>query len=353
MTRFAIPKLFRTIVFSLLPLVVLLLAVEITLRVASVDVNSTSRQFPINQDINFPDVYNLDRDLFWRFRPGRDVSSKRYSAVTYHINSMGFRGKEPRMDGEDLIVALGNSCTFGWAVREEYIWTTKLEHSLNESRTNESFQVINAGVPGYSSHQGRILCSDLVRNLKPQYLLIMYGWNDHWTAGTGGVDRDVEMPHRYALKAINLLAPLKSFQLLRKLADNTSEQSPEVTINTLEGARRVPIEQFRENLSAIVDSARKYSAVPILIVPPISPLSVTTRELQSIHREYQQIIREVAHSLDVRCVDLQPAFDSAGNLFTDKNDPVHFGVEGHELVATKLREAIKTAENKRDSAFSR
>jgi lysophospholipase L1-like esterase len=353
MVLLKISKTARALLFSLLPLTVLFLAVEITLRVASVDLLSTSGLFPINKDINFLDVYDLDHELFWRFRPDRDVSSARYSALTYHINKLGFRGDEPHKDGSRRIVALGNSCTFGWSVRQEYVWTTKLDQMLNAESGGKAWEVINAGVPGYSSHQGRILCSKLLENLKPQILLIMFGWNDHWTAGSAGIDREVEMPHPIALKAINMLAPFKTFHLMRKMALGTEEPSPDVTINTLAGARRVPTDQFRENLNAIIDSALNYSATPILVVPPIAPDTVTTRELQSIHRAYQQIICEVANSRKVECVDLQPAFDSTGNLFTAPTDHVHFGVEGHYLVAKTLADRIESKENTFDSALNR
>ncbi|MEK7775263.1 MAG: GDSL-type esterase/lipase family protein, partial [Candidatus Zixiibacteriota bacterium] len=219
----------RTLLFSLLPLAVLLLAVEIGVRVASIDVRTKSRQFPINKDINFPEIYRLDHDLFWQFRPNQEISSQVFSAVTYRINSSGLRGEEPKPDAACRIVALGNSCTFGWAVREQYIWTTALESMLNETQGTAKYDVINAGVPGYSSHQGRILCSRLLSEMKPQYLCIMFGWNDHWTAGDGGVDMDIQMPSSLTLTVLNALTPLKSFQFIRKLASTSEFPAPEIT----------------------------------------------------------------------------------------------------------------------------
>ena len=343
----------RTLLFSLLPLAVLLLAIEIGVRVASIDVRSKSRQFPINQDIDFPEIYKLDYGLFWRFRPNQEIASKVFSVATYRINSRGFRGDEPRPDAACRIVALGNSCSFGWAVREQYIWTTVLESMLNETQNGTDYDVINAGVPGYSSHQGRILCSELLSDLKPQYLCIMFGWNDHWTAGDAGADRDIQMPSSFTLSVLNVLMPFKSFQLFQKLAETSDEPARDITINTIDGARRVPIEQFRENLDDLVDSAQAYGATPLLIIPPIAPESVTTSALQRLHRQYEQIIREVAEARKVTCVDLQSAFDSTGDLFPGKQDPVHFGVEGHRLVAGILYDVITEMRKGSDSTSFR
>jgi len=335
-------RMWFAITFSFLPLAVLLLAIEIGVRVASVDVHTRSKTFPINKDVNFPEIYLLDHDLFWRFRPNRDISSQLFSAVTYHINSYGFRGNQPRPHAGCRVLAIGNSCTFGWAVREQYIWTTLLDSILNAEGDSAKYNhVVNAGVPGYSSHQGRILCSQLLHEFKPQYLCIMFGWNDHWTAGEGGSDRDIRMPNSFILGLVNELSLFRSVQLIRKLASPADNTSPMITINTVEGARRVPIEQFRENLNNMVDSAKVYGAAPLLIVPPIAPGSVTSPLLLELHLQYEQVIREVASARGVTCVDLQPAFDSAGNLFPDKYDHVHFGAEGHRLAAQMIYDAIR------------
>ena len=52
------------------------------------------------------------------------------------------------------------------------------------------YEVINAGIPGYTSLQGeRFLKSDLLK-LEPDIVPIMFAWNDHWAAASGIADKD-------------------------------------------------------------------------------------------------------------------------------------------------------------------
>ncbi len=105
------------LIASVLSLVVFILVSEGMLRLLDLDLYSKGKTFPLNRDIDFPEIYQKDADLFWRFRPDFDTESKQFSYLSYHINSSGMRGTDIAEKGDAYrILALGNSCTCGWGI---------------------------------------------------------------------------------------------------------------------------------------------------------------------------------------------------------------------------------------------
>src|SRR6266540_2838391 len=75
-----------------------------------------------------------------------------WQGITVDINSHGLRGPETSYEKSPAtfrILNLGDSIAMGWGVREETTYGRQLESLLNENG-NQNFEVINAGVPGWS-----------------------------------------------------------------------------------------------------------------------------------------------------------------------------------------------------------
>ncbi|MCH7878168.1 MAG: SGNH/GDSL hydrolase family protein [candidate division Zixibacteria bacterium] len=324
--------------YSAIALALMLGAAEISLRTLSLDLYTENDFFQLNRDINFTGVYDKDRRLFWKLKKSADINSKRFSSISYQTNERGFRG--PHIPGKSdifRIAALGNSCTFGWAVPYREIFTTQLEVLLN------NIQVINCGSPGYSSHQGKILTADLLETLMPDMLLIMFGWNDHWPASQNLQDKHQEMPAQWLLDIQNTLSGLEIYKAVRKLSLTIFRpDSPPASFSQISGPRRVGIIDFESNLAEIIKQARAAQAVPVLLSPPIASLAnyfpgVTKAPFHRLHAEYQLAIRRVAERAGVLFVDLQPPFDRRNDLYDNpRDDPVHFNAAGHLLAAREI-----------------
>lgn len=101
--------------------------------------------------------------------------------VQLSINSLGFRGAEftkHKPTGVIRIACLGASTTFcAEASSNDMAWPAQLERLLNE-RHGERFQVINAGVPGYSTDQSAINLRERVLPLDPDLVIVYHGNND-------------------------------------------------------------------------------------------------------------------------------------------------------------------------------
>jgi lysophospholipase L1-like esterase len=117
------------------------------------------------------------------------VPGIRFSSGTsrVEVNSFGFRGPEfsmPKPAGLFRIFALGESTTFGWkeVASHEQAWPALLEAKLRRAHPGRAIEVINAGVPGYTSIEQRINFMLRISKLEPDAILIYHGNNDlNWS----------------------------------------------------------------------------------------------------------------------------------------------------------------------------
>jgi len=101
-----------------------------------------------------------------------------YNSV--ELNSKGLRDHEvdfKKPPGDNRILALGDSVTFGWGVDQGETFSDRLEPLLREL-TNQHWEVINAGVNGYNSQQeATYLRLDGLR-FDPDIVILVYVSND-------------------------------------------------------------------------------------------------------------------------------------------------------------------------------
>src|SRR5439155_5879125 len=102
------------------------------------------------------------------------------------LNAHGFRADEydaATPAGTIRIACIGDSWTFGMNVNQDQTYPSRLAARLRELYPGSRFEVLNFGVLGYSSFQGRQLLETRVLDLKPDILAIGFGMNDSDVAG--------------------------------------------------------------------------------------------------------------------------------------------------------------------------
>ena len=98
--------------------------------------------------------FELDPDLIYRLRRANVVTWSTAEFVeTSHTNALGLRGGElgGKRIGEQRILALGDSFTYGHGVQDDETYPAVLERRLRARGHDVTVQ--NAGVPGYSTDQ--------------------------------------------------------------------------------------------------------------------------------------------------------------------------------------------------------
>ena len=320
-----------------------LVVVELVLGFYEEELYSESKFFPMAGDRDFYKVFERDADRFWRFRPDSKTISKSYKGLEYALNSSGFRGPEVFQNNPDYrILALGNSCTFGWGISLQYTWTEKLKKKLDNRYRNSKHEVINAGVPGYTSFQGKKYLFDELTALEADAVIITFGWNDHWAGIDGKPDSEHKMPNQALLGIQNLLNRTNLYRFMRKIILGFTFEPETLPFDQVPGLRRVPRSEFVSNLTEMIDTLNQHGIQPLLVVPPAaSPEGYFGGQkfnLHILHEAYQEDIRLVATQTGTPVVDLQPLFDQYKNLFPV--DPIHYNVQGTELASRAIFEAI-------------
>jgi hypothetical protein len=115
----------------------------------------------------------------------RDVEPERHFFVSYRFNGLGFRGPDyaiPAPPGTFRILALGDSITQGVGVHEQDTFVAQLESRLNAAAVARGepirYEVVNAGVSGYSTQEERASYELFSSPYMPQVVLLTVVLND-------------------------------------------------------------------------------------------------------------------------------------------------------------------------------
>lgn len=315
------------------------MSLEVGLRVAGFEFTGipTHVQFGANiEDGLQRNVLEEDPLLFWRARWGPDTAS--------FLEGCGAlqRGQAARAVGgnpgaEPLVVALGDSCTlFG-----KPPYSRRLEELLRARLPRA--RVLNAGVPGYSSLQGRRWFTDEIAALEPDWVTVYFGWNDHWLSYQ--VPDDAVGARRLASgsAAGRALGRLRIVQLARAIG--TKLNAPPADRKPL----RVPPEHYRVNLAAICQEAREVGARVAFITAPSAITPAMARMLRergyvadveglaALHEIYNTASRDVAAQCGATLVDFAAAADPASLLTADG---IHLAPAGVDELAGRLSRVI-------------
>lgn len=265
------------LVAALVPTLVLLAAAEGLARWAGV---SDTRP---GDATSMSGVFTPDPVLGWRLKPGAGLISRpvrpgdpppeggERGAFSESIGPEGFRDDalvEPRPPGRFRVICLGDSSVFGEGVARAETFPSQLEASLNASSTDGlSVEVLNAGVPGYSTWQSLEQLSRLADHATFDGIVV-YNMNSDLGAAVAITD-DAWFRRRAPL--YRLLWGSAAFRWLDDRLSPPQNLSSSLSIapNPALGARVTP-GQYRENLGRLVDLAADHHAWTVFVVPPVS-----------------------------------------------------------------------------------
>lgn len=278
-----------------------------------------------------------DPELLWRLEPHARVEWGATSAYDGHmehlstqLNGYGWRGPEvaAKAPGERRVLHLGDSCTWGIGTPERETYAARLAPLL-ESRTGGRWSSVNAGVPSYSSLQGRRLFERYQRELAPDVVTISFGWNDAWMMSSDA--RNHIMSPGLGGAALRALYRSTAFQRARLFVFETLPER-----NT----PRVTPDEFRANVLAMIERARAAGTSALLIVPPVGPDPRTmepTRE--PANHAYVAVLRALGGEPGVTLVDAARDFEASEHPLYF-HDPIHPNSAGHARIAELLTDAI-------------
>ena len=385
--------------FAMLPLFVLLLLTELAARCFVTESTLAKRFEQIEQIIVFlgnepgQSIFQPDRNCFWRLKPNVVAPSDRgnwWGGVM--SNSHGLRSREVAVEDvsqRTRVLCFGDSTTFAFGVDFADAWpnqlqtlldlesegTVKLTRSASEGerftepevrgvlerspslalrvserasvalrgREGSNFEVLNAGIPGHTSYQGRQRLTADLKKWRPHLTVITFGNNDGWR-WDGLADKDHAVasanPAMAWMNHSRALSWLRSCRLQaaqQQASNDASRWAEQASLNyfdpNLNWTPRVSLDDFAGNLRAMIAMCREHDSEVVLIVWPDQRqlLNQPTWRLP-----YQAVTRQVAEQTGVACVDLVPLFESAGRWGIDRflpRDVIHVDQAGNRLVA--------------------
>lgn len=185
-------------------------------------------------------IFEGDEDLGFRFPEGKLISSKGFVPLEEIVEKAGLR------TGYPTFLNMGDSSTSGWNSNKTFkgnnypnapFFNYKTYSDLLEEELFAN--VINGGVPGYTSNQGKkylelLLKTFSINDVKIDYVTIYFGNNDCTY-------------NQYEDKV----------RLDRKIPSKNST------------GERVTVEDYKINLRSMINTCRDYGIKPILIIPPV------------------------------------------------------------------------------------
>jgi lysophospholipase L1-like esterase len=269
-------------------------------------------------------------------------------------NSQGFRAPKDKLYGRDpealTIACLGESSTYGLRVAPEHSYPSRLERELSGRLPGRRVEVVNAGVPGYSTPNILALLSLRVVPLKPDLVLLYAGFNDAWTRLLfPGFQED----YAHAQKSwVEAAFPLwRRSLLLDRLADRLGyPNSRDPVFQTVawharggdpqENWMRSSGEPFRRNLATFAAIARAHGAVPVFITQATNfgghPDKVR-QALPQAMEEHMDILRRAARELRVELIDVRGPMSDRPEYFRDF---VHMSEAGNARRAEVVADAL-------------
>ncbi len=253
------------------------------------------------------------RTLSMEFRPR---CTGDLGGTHFATNALGFRGPQPR-DHVTRILAIGDSCTWGWHVREDESYPAVLQELLDQHDGPGRYQVLNAGAPGYTSYQVLVALREKGLVLHPSIVVLSAGFNDPFT--TGDVEAQIASERRLMplLQLDDLLLRHSTlYRWTRWRASGGSKPS---------GAVRVTPEGYAHNLRAMIEAARAQGS-HVLVLDFWHPLTH--------RRTYRDALAGTVEAMRVPLV----TYDGP------RLDVVHPTAAGYRMLATEIERVLRAEE---------
>lgn len=248
--------------------------------------------------------------------------------------------------GRLRLLALGDSSTYGYGVREAEAWPRLLEAELRTRGLQ--VDVLNGGTIGYTVVQGRVRFAELAPLAEPVLVVLAFGaFNEHLAAPGGIDDRTrVDLWDRRDRWSDRLRRESAVVQFFAELAGG-GLRTPDPALQQrrdlwgepdYSGMRRVSLDQFTAELTGLCGDVRAAGAEPLLVA---MPRRQDLEARKAVMEHYSQAVHGVAAASSVALVDVRTDFrsQSAEEVFLPK-DWVHPSSAGHARIASLLAPTV-------------
>jgi hypothetical protein len=272
---------------------------------------------------------------------------------TIRINSHGLRDREfsyEKPEGVKRVLGIGDSFTFGYGVNLDNCYLKQLERRLN--RNGDKWEVINAGVSGYSMWQYLAYFEHYGYRYEPDLVTIGIYFDDFYGEPSGEQER-FSGPRYYPLKSVRLVnfsrnclqllrfryRYLLGSKWLRSIEDRRKYFLNSEYHRLLSGkADHKLYKKFESRLQEFNRIVKQHGAYALLIfIPDI--VQINHPELQGVN----DFLKEICLRSEVSYLDMTPHFEGFGDvkkLYMLPYD-AHTSPVGHQLIAVEMEKKVR------------
>lgn len=313
----------KKIVIGLIIALIILLSIEISLRFfkISYEIEPKYKEADISfRDWSTPSIYSRVSD--GRFYALRENEGR-------EVNSDGFRGSslsEFKSNNSLRILCLGDSTTFGVGIIESKdTYCSQLKKLIEEDK-GLNVEVINAGVPGYTSFQGLNSLKIKFSNYTPDIVITYFGNNDA-SSLFHKMDKNINVfPEAFA-KTYNFLENSIIYKNLRNV------YLDKVYARKYKFVNRVSPGDYKKNLLEIENVTNSWGGKTFFIAPVYfdnEDITKIKKILKSMHIDKENTIYLESY-FNLTKYTLEELFF----------DDCHPTIKGHKLIAKAIFEKIE------------
>jgi len=291
------------------------------------------------------EIYQPDSALYWKLKPSQDCYTK-IDHKPVHINSKGTRGPEfevPKPPGTFRILSLGDSRTFGWGMDNSETYSARLRELLQQRCGNSPrIEVINAGVNAWSLPQMKVYFRDTGLSYQPDMVVIAEG--NGWSQFS---EKNSPEFVRQFMNRVRLKNFLRHFAIYHYIVEVKLQNfygryrtrfipiNPQNDTLFKEQQQEDPDALFRYAIEGICGLAVSNHCKPVVLyLPMLGDLTATNATSDF------KVRSEAASKWNAAFVDVTPEVRPQGKSLYLDADPVHFNVQGNELIARKIVDTI-------------
>ena len=268
------------------------------------------------------DLREPDPELFWK-----PVAHSPYNAQRFKGPLMAV----PKPQGVFRILCYGDSNTDG---PDQGSWPEVLQEVLNQHRAlaGRRYEVVNAGVGGYSSRQGMLRFQQEGKTYQPDLVIVSFGWNDVASA-VGHADHEFQP----SWPRVHLMRWLFKSRLYLVLVENIPVMRASAIDHTLPETARVPMPQYLANMERFANLARQDGGSAVFLTRPHREATATLSQVPPWRGKvpsYNAALRGWAVERRLPLFDVEALFDHLGAAYF--TDECHFTKSGHRTLAEAL-----------------
>lgn len=326
----------KKLLFSLIPLIGIVAVTEAAFRLYPND----------DHGLAVGGLTEPDKDLIWKLKP------RPYGILA--TNELDFRDGPYQADADIKILLLGDSVAWADGICDQkFGFAAVLETQLAEADPMRTYEIINSGVPGYSTfQQARYLARDGF-SLDPDMILLQFCLNDVTSRyrnvmAYGGDNVFMGVDTRKSIPGLMgfLVRHSCAVEGICRLIQNRGRKEEAYRVEKLTVDQLTPqLEQawtlVEEELSEIQQLAKAHD-VPLLMMIAPYRFQVEDPDPRSRSQPQNRLLAWAAAN-GVTTVDLLPGFVNApeGQELFNPNDQNHFSRDGHVCAAELLSQPTR------------